>query len=96
MTAPASLWAITDVSHPALRGVSDDCDECLALANDAISHAKATGSTGSSYSIKGGHSVTVTRAIAAVARPGGLNSPDVTVDADSLIRTVAKPLEGAQ
>ncbi|MDN5893928.1 MAG: hypothetical protein L0H93_07865 [Nocardioides sp.] len=89
MTAPASLWAITATAHSALRDVRGECDVCLALTDAAISHAKATGSVGATYSDDRGdgpHSVTVARALAAVARPSGLDSPDVTVTAEGLVR----------
>lgn len=95
MTAPASLWAVTAVAHPALRDVRGNCDACLALTEAAISHAAATGSVGATYAERE-HSVTVARAVTAVARPGGLDSPDVTVDADSLIRAVGPAAEAAR
>jgi hypothetical protein len=69
-----TTWAVTRIEHPALRGVREDCADCLALTDSAITHAGATGSSGCTYSDDrtrtGGqlHSVTVARVIQVVTR----------------------------
>lgn len=80
MTAPDTLWAVTEIAHPALRDVREDCPECLALTAAAITNAAVTGSTGSTYTTSrvGGeeHSVTVTRAVTVtIRRAGGETGP---------------------
>ena len=74
------MWAITAVEHPALRGVRDDCEHCLALAPQAVSIARATGSTGARATdqrrrngdgvLVAEHSATVTRIIAVLPEEG--------------------------
>ncbi len=61
-------FVITDIAHPGLRDVKDNCPECLALAHDAVLSATLTGSRGATYgevSADGTtrHLVTVTRAL---------------------------------
>lgn len=63
-----SVWAVTEIAHPALRGVSEDCEKCLSLTQSAVTHARVTGSVGATYEVVDTtdgetHSVTVTRAI---------------------------------
>lgn len=77
MTAADTLWVVTEIAHPALRGVRGDCDDCLALTSAAITNAKVTGSRGATYAVEpAGHSVTVATAITVTLRPGGLDIPD--------------------
>lgn len=74
MAAPMTQWAVTAIAHPALRGVREDCPDCLALADLAITMARVTGSTGGtdtdsrSGSLISPHSVTVARAITVIER----------------------------
>lgn len=73
MAAPTTTWAVTGIEHPALRGVNEDCAECLALVDSAITHAAVTGSTGATMAREGAggkdrHSATVARAVAVVER----------------------------
>lgn len=68
MAAPITTWAVTEIAHPGLRDVSEDCKECLAYADTAIVHAQVTGSTGCTYGEgnNAGHSCTVARALAVI------------------------------
>lgn len=71
MTAPKIDWAVTEIAHPAVRDVRDDCEDCLALVDDAIATARATGSVGANVERHSGeelHSVSVRRAIAVITR----------------------------
>lgn len=68
-----SVWAVTKLAHPAVRDYRDDCPECLALVDQAISHAQATGSKGATYGVGAAeqadnHSATVARALQVVFR----------------------------
>jgi len=65
-----STFAITKIAHPGLRGYSVDCDDCLALGEEAAIMARASGSVGATYNVTspGGlvHSATVARVIGMV------------------------------
>lgn len=78
MSAPTTPWAITEIAHPELRDVNPACEECLALADGAITLAYATGSVSAVKENEGGHSATVVRAIAIrTTGPGGLSKVEL-------------------
>lgn len=72
MAAAPTTWAVTALAHPGTLGVSEDCAECLALAETAITNATVTGSRGATYGTRTGdqpeHSATVARALAVLSR----------------------------
>lgn len=73
MAAPTTTWAVTEIEHPALRGVRENCVECLDLADRAITHATVTGSKGATMVLEPSagrprHSATVARAVAVLTR----------------------------
>lgn len=71
MAAPTTVWAVTEIAHPGLRDVSEDCVECLVLAEPAITQAVMTGSKGCTYGEgSDGHKVTVVRSLQVVRRLG--------------------------
>ena len=71
----STIWAVTAVEHPEVRGYSGECEDCLRLANAAIANAAVTGSTGATFAEElrnGGkltrHSCTVARASHIIGR----------------------------
>lgn len=72
MAAPVQTWAVTAIAHPALRDVREDCQDCLALADAAVTDARITGSTGATHIVRHvdgtEHSATVARAITTLVR----------------------------
>lgn len=72
MTAPTTTWAVTTIAHPGTRDVSDDCEECLTLAEDAVTTARLTGSRGATQAKAQAdgteHSATVVRAMKVITR----------------------------
>lgn len=61
VTSPTPQWSVTELAHPAVRDYRDVCQECLDQAPQAISMARVTGSSGSTYGDTDGHFVTVSR-----------------------------------
>lgn len=77
MAAPITPWAVTQIAHPELRDVNPACEDCLALADGAITLAYATGSVGATET-NGEHSATVERAIAVhTTGPGGISKVEL-------------------
>lgn len=63
-------WAVTALTHPAVRDFREACTDCLAQSRDAMVSARITGSTGATSGRIGTdgreHSATVSRVLATV------------------------------
>lgn len=64
----STIWAVTAVEHPEVRGYSGECEDCLRLANAAIASAAVTGSTGATFAEERRNGDKLTRHSCTVAR----------------------------
>lgn len=61
----SGVFAVIEVSHPALRDVRGDCEGCMTQARSGAIMARATGSKGATHG-DGEHTATVKRVIALI------------------------------